>query len=72
MALTVDGLLRTREAAAYAGVVPHYLRRLAAAGRGPTVAERRGEGPAGGNYYEPSELDRWNMARKAKRGHLDA
>lgn len=70
--MTTTELLRTREAAAYAGVSACYLRRLAMRGRGPAVAERRGVGCKGGNLYERQELDRWAADRRAQRGHLDA
>ena len=72
MEVEIDDLLVTPVAARYAGVRAAYLRRLASLGRGPVPALRRGRGTNGGNYYTRAELDRWNAARKAKRGHLDA
>lgn len=59
-----EDLLRTAEAAKYTGVTQSWLRRLAASGRGPQVADRSGRGRGRGNAYKRGDLDAWMRAGK--------
>lgn len=59
-----EDLLKTAEAAEYTGVTQSWLRRLAASGRGPQVAERSGRGRGRGNVYRRGDLDTWVRAGK--------